>query len=88
MLSNYNLLLFGCVFILLYIIIVHHILLVRTMDTTYFHIDMILSTLSLSPHGFTFGLSPKRPYNDGDIVHTYKLMILPILADVGLESHT
>ena len=32
---------------------------VRTMDTTYLHIGMILSTLSLSPHGFALELYPK-----------------------------
>ena len=32
---------------------------VRTLDTTYLHNGMILSTLGLSPHGFAFGLTPK-----------------------------
>ena len=40
---------------------------VRTLDTTYLHNGMILSTLGLSPHGFVFGLYPKRPHTNGDI---------------------
>ena len=41
--------------------------LVRTLDTTYLHNGMILSTLGLSHHGFVFGLYPKRPHTNGDI---------------------
>ena len=44
-----------------------HIYPVRTLDTTYLHNGMILSTLGLSPHVFVFGLYPKRPHTNGDI---------------------
>ena len=43
------------------------VILVGTMDTIYLHIGMILSTLDLSPHGFAFGLYPKRPHTNEDI---------------------
>ena len=51
---------------------------VRTMDTTYLHIGMILSTLSLSPHGFALGLYPKDLIPMEIFVHPYIPMILPI----------
>ena len=51
--------------------------LVRTLDTTYLHIGIILSTLGLSPYGFALGLYPKRPHTNGDIVYPYIPMIFP-----------
>ena len=77
---------------------------VRTMDTTYLHIGMILSTLGLSPHGFALGLYPKGLIPMEIFVHPYIPMILPISnqcgtlvvyptghtsrRDCGLKSHT
>ena len=44
---------------------------VRTLDTTYLHNGMILSTLGLSPHGFVFGLTPKGLIPMEICVHPY-----------------
>ena len=35
-----------------------------SLDTTYLHNGMILSTLGLSPHGIVFGLYPRRPHTN------------------------
>jgi hypothetical protein len=59
------------------------IILVRTMDTTYLHIGMILSTLGLSPHGFALGLYPKGLIPMEIFVHLYIPMILPISSQCG-----
>jgi len=56
---------------------------VRTMDTTYLHIGMILSTLGLSPHGFALGLYPKSLMSMEIFVHPYIPMILPISNQCG-----
>jgi hypothetical protein len=56
---------------------------VRTMDTTYLHIGMILSTLGLSPHGFALGLYPKGLIPMEIFVHPYIPMILPISSQCG-----
>jgi hypothetical protein len=57
--------------------------LVRTMDTTYLHIGMILSTLGLSPHGFAIGLYPKGLIPMEIFVHPYIPIILPISSQCG-----
>jgi len=49
---------------------------VRTLDTTYLHTGMILSTLGLSPHGFAFGLTPKGLIPMEIFVHPHIPMIL------------
>jgi hypothetical protein len=56
---------------------------VRTMDTTYLHIGMILSTLDLSPHGFALGLYPKGLIPMEIFVHPYIPMILFISNQCG-----
>jgi len=56
---------------------------VRTMNTTYLHIDMILSTLSLSPHGFALGLYPKDLIPIEIFVYPYIPMILPTSSQCG-----
>ena len=43
------------------------------------HNGMILSTLSISSHGFAFGF-PKRPRTNGNVFFTYKLMINPLIS--------
>jgi hypothetical protein len=53
------------------------------MDTTYLHIGMILSTLSLSPHGFALGLYPKGLIPMEIFVHPYIPMILLISSQCG-----
>jgi len=53
------------------------------MDTTYLHIGMILSTLSLNPHGFALGLYPKGLIPMKIFVHPYIPMILPIYSQCG-----
>jgi len=53
------------------------------MDTTYLHIGKILSTLSLSPHGFALGLYPKGLIPMEIFVHPYIPMILPISSQCG-----
>ena len=57
--------------------------LVRTLDSTYLHIGMILSTLGLSPHGFAFGLTPKGLIPMEIFVHPYIPMILPTSSQCG-----
>jgi hypothetical protein len=57
--------------------------LVRTMDTTYLHIGMILSTLGLSPQGFALGLYPKGLIPMEIFVHLYIPMILLISSQCG-----
>jgi len=56
---------------------------VRTMDTIYLHIGMILSTLGLSPHGFALGLYPKGLIPMEIFVYPYIPMILPISSQCG-----
>ena len=56
---------------------------VRTLDTTYLHIGMILSTLGLSPRGFTLGLYPKGLIPIEIFVHPYIPMILPTSSQCG-----
>ena len=56
---------------------------VRTLDTTYLHNGMILSTLGLSPHGFSFGLTPKGLIPMEIFVHPYIPMILPTSSQCG-----
>ena len=56
---------------------------VRTMDTTYLHIGMILSTLGLSSHGFALGLYSKGLIPMEIFVHPYIPMILPISSQCG-----
>ena len=56
---------------------------VRTLDTTYLHNGMILSTLGLSPHGFAFGLTPKGLIPMEIFVHPYISMILPTSSQCG-----
>jgi hypothetical protein len=56
---------------------------VRTMDTTYLHIGVILSTLGLSPHGFALGLYPKGLTPMEIFVHPYIPMILPTSSQCG-----
>ena len=56
---------------------------VRTLDTTYLHNGMILSTLGLSPHGFAFGLTPKGLIPMEIFVHPYIPMILPTSSQCG-----
>ena len=58
-------------------------LFVRTLDTTYLHNGMILSTLGLSPHGFAFGLTPKGLIPMEIFVHPYISMILPTSSQCG-----
>jgi hypothetical protein len=53
------------------------------MDTTYLHIGMILSTLSLSPHGFALGLYPKGLIPMEIFVYPYIPMILPTSSQCG-----
>ena len=55
----------------------------RTLDTTYLHNAMILSTLSLNPHGFVLGLSPKGLISMEIFVHPYMPMILPTSNQCG-----
>jgi hypothetical protein len=52
-------------------------IIVRTIDTTYLHIGMILSTLGLNPHGFALGLYPKDLIPIEIFVYPYIPMILP-----------
>ena len=40
------------------------------------HIDIILSILDLSPHGFVFGLFPQNVSYKLDIIHAYILISL------------
>ena len=42
---------------------------------TDFHNGMILSTLSISSHGFAFGF-PKKPPTIGDVFLTFELIII------------
>jgi len=56
---------------------------VRTMDTTYLYIGMILFTLSLSSHGFALGLYPKGLIPMEIFVHPYIPIILPISSQCG-----
>jgi len=46
---------------------------------------MILSTLSISSHGFAFGFS-KKPYTNADVFLTYKPMIIPSISQRGTPS--
>ena len=48
---------------------------------------MILSTLSISSHGFAFGF-PKRPHTNEDVFLTYKLMINPFINQCGTPLPT
>ena len=57
--------------------------LIRTLDTTYLHIGMILSILELSSHGFALGLYPKGFIPIEIFVHPYILMILLISIQCG-----
>ncbi|KAJ6902126.1 hypothetical protein NC651_019790 [Populus alba x Populus x berolinensis] len=52
-------------------------------DTTYLHIGMILSTLSLSAYGFAIRLYPKDLIPMEIIVHPYIPMILPTSSQCG-----
>jgi len=56
---------------------------VWTMNTTYLHIGIILSTLGLSPHGFTLGLYPKGLIPMEIFVLPYIPMILSISSQCG-----
>ena len=47
---------------------------------------MILSTLSISSHGFALGF-PKRPYTNDDVFLTYKSMIILKFVNVGLPPN-
>ena len=58
---------------------------VRMLEITTLHNGMILSTLSISSHGFALGF-PKRPHINRDIFLTYKPSF-PKLANVGLPSN-
>ena len=49
------------------------------------HNGMILSTLSISSHGFTFDF-PKRPRTSGNVFLTYKSMITPLISQCGCNS--
>ena len=42
------------------------------------YIGMILSTLSMNPHTFVFRLLPQKVSYQFDVIHTYKLITLPI----------
>jgi hypothetical protein len=55
----------------------------KTMDTTYLHIGMILSILALSLHGFALGLFPKGLIPMEIFIHPYIPMILPISSQCG-----
>ena len=55
-----------------------------SMDTTYLHNGMILSTLGLSPHGFAFRLTPKGLIPMEIFVHPYIPMILPTSSQCGI----
>ena len=55
------------------------------LETTTLHNGMILSTLSISSHGFALGFS-KRPHINGDVFLTYKLMIIPLISECGTPS--
>ena len=51
-------------------------LVLKLLGITTLHNGMILSTLSISSHGFTFGF-PKRSRTNGDVFLTYKSMTIP-----------
>jgi len=53
------------------------------MDTIYFHIGMILSTLDLIPHGFALRLYLKDLLPIEIFVHPYILIILFIFNQCG-----
>ena len=62
----------------------------KLLEITTLHNGMILSTLSISSRGFTFGF-PKRPHTSGDVFLTYKLMIILLISKCGpptLQSST
>ena len=52
------------------------------LETTALHNGMILSTLSISSHIFTFGY-PKMPHSNEDVFYTYKPMIIPLISRCG-----
>ena len=54
----------------------------RMLETTNLHNDMILYKLSISSHGFTFGF-PEKPRTNGDVFLTYKPMINPLISQCG-----
>jgi hypothetical protein len=72
-----------CSIIVLFCNYIQHVIVVGTIYTTYLHIDMILSTLSLNPHGFALGLYPKCLIPMEIFVHPYIPMILPISSQCG-----
>ena len=49
---------------------------------TTLHNGMILSTLSISSRGFTFGF-PKRLHTNGDVFLIYKLVIILLISQRG-----
>ena len=55
------------------------------LGTTTLHNGMILSTLSISSHGFAFGF-PERPHTNGDVFLTYKPMIIPLISHCRTPS--
>ena len=52
------------------------------LGTTTLHNDMILSTLDINSHGFTFDF-PKKSHTSGEVFLTYK----SIIVDVRLPTH-
>ena len=52
----------------------HHVSVM--LGTTTLHNGMILSSLSISSHGFALGF-PKSPHTNGDVFLIYKHMIVP-----------
>ena len=44
------------------------------------HIDIIMSTLSLNPHGFVFGLLPQKALYQLDVIHAYILISILIFS--------
>ena len=57
------------------------------LGTTNLHNSMILRTLSISSHDFTFSF-PKRPHTNGHVFPTYKLMINPLIGRCGTPLPT
>ena len=57
------------------------------LGTTILYNGMILSTLSISSHGFAFGF-PERPHTNGDVFLTSKHMINPLISQCGTPLPT
>ena len=58
------------------------------MDHFHIHIDMILSTLGLSPQGFVFGFFPQNILYQFDAIHTYMLISLRAYPQIGISLTT